>query len=174
MKNLLFGLLPFRSHPVEGIARTGEFIRALRRDPAGKVAFGNVVEAMDQHLDFVAQLAAVVEGRKRSAQADDQKEEKMPECPPVGLGIDFTHRYADNYFPSSRRHGCVTVQALDAGGVLKAINAKGFAGITIGQVDELTEIAKLHGAKGLAFIKYWSWDKENFGVRWKSIGKLID
>ena len=43
--------------------------------------------------------------------------------------------------------------ALDAGGVVKAINAKGFAAITIGQVDELTEIAKLHGAKGLAFIK---------------------
>jgi aspartyl-tRNA synthetase len=43
--------------------------------------------------------------------------------------------------------------ALDAGGVANAINAKGFAGITIGQVDELTEIAKLHGAKGLAFIK---------------------
>jgi aspartyl-tRNA synthetase len=43
--------------------------------------------------------------------------------------------------------------ALDAGSVVKAINAKGFAGITIGQADELTEIAKLHGAKGLAFIK---------------------
>jgi aspartyl-tRNA synthetase len=43
--------------------------------------------------------------------------------------------------------------ALDAGGVVKAINAKGFAGITIGQANELTEIAKLHGAKGLAFIK---------------------
>jgi aspartyl-tRNA synthetase len=43
--------------------------------------------------------------------------------------------------------------ALDAGGMVKAINAKGFAGITIGQADELTEIAKLHGAKGLAFIK---------------------
>jgi aspartyl-tRNA synthetase len=43
--------------------------------------------------------------------------------------------------------------ALDAGGVVKAINAKGFAGITIGQAEELTEIAKLHGAKGLAFIK---------------------
>jgi len=43
--------------------------------------------------------------------------------------------------------------ALDAGGVVKGINAKGFAGITIGQADELTEIAKLHGAKGLAFIK---------------------
>jgi aspartyl-tRNA synthetase len=43
--------------------------------------------------------------------------------------------------------------ALDAGGVVRAINAKGFAGITIGQADELTEIAKLHGAKGLAFIK---------------------
>src|SRR5439155_10988207 len=43
--------------------------------------------------------------------------------------------------------------ALDAGGVVKAIDAKGFAGITIGQADELTEITKLHGAKGLAFIK---------------------
>jgi aspartyl-tRNA synthetase len=43
--------------------------------------------------------------------------------------------------------------ALDAGSVVKAINAKGFAGITIGQADELTEIAKLHGAKGLALIK---------------------
>jgi aspartyl-tRNA synthetase len=43
--------------------------------------------------------------------------------------------------------------ALDAGGVVKAINAKGFAGITIGQADELTGIAKLYDAKGLAFIK---------------------
>ncbi|UFS70497.1 signal peptidase I [Geomonas sp. RF6] len=28
--------------------------------------------------------------------------------------------------------------------------------------------------KGLAFIKYWSWDKDNFRVRFGSIGKLID
>jgi len=43
--------------------------------------------------------------------------------------------------------------ALADGGVVKAINAKNFAGITIGQVDELTAIAKTFGAKGLAFIK---------------------
>jgi len=43
--------------------------------------------------------------------------------------------------------------ALAEGGVVKAINAKNFAGITIGQVDELTGIAKTFGAKGLAFIK---------------------
>src|SRR5205085_4995926 len=43
--------------------------------------------------------------------------------------------------------------ALDAGGVVKAVNAKGFASLTIGQSDELTEIAKTFGAKGLAFIK---------------------
>jgi aspartyl-tRNA synthetase len=43
--------------------------------------------------------------------------------------------------------------ALDARGVVKAINAKGFAGITTGQIEELTETAKLFGAKGLAFIK---------------------
>src|SRR5213079_2029519 len=42
---------------------------------------------------------------------------------------------------------------LDSGGVVKAINAKGFAGITTGQIEELTETAKLFGAKGLAFIK---------------------
>src|SRR5580700_6349216 len=43
--------------------------------------------------------------------------------------------------------------ALDAGGVAKAINAKNFASLTIGQSDELAEIAKNFGAKGLAFIK---------------------
>ena len=43
--------------------------------------------------------------------------------------------------------------ALDSGGVVKAINAKKFASLTIGQSDELTEIAKVFGAKGLAFIK---------------------
>lgn len=28
--------------------------------------------------------------------------------------------------------------------------------------------------KGLAFIKYWSWDSENFTPRWSRIGRLID
>jgi aspartyl-tRNA synthetase len=51
--------------------------------------------------------------------------------------------------------------AIDTGGVVKAINAKGFAGITIGQADDLTERAKLFGAKGLAFIKVE-------GGEWKS------
>ncbi len=43
--------------------------------------------------------------------------------------------------------------ALDNGGVVKAINAKGFAGITTGQIEELTKMAQSYGAKGLAFIK---------------------
>jgi aspartyl-tRNA synthetase len=43
--------------------------------------------------------------------------------------------------------------ALDQGGVVKAINAKRFAGITTGQIEDLTNLAKLSGAKGLAFIK---------------------
>jgi len=51
--------------------------------------------------------------------------------------------------------------ALDAGGVVKAINAKNFASLTIGQSDELSEIAKTFGAKGLAFIKVE-------GGEWKS------
>ena len=43
--------------------------------------------------------------------------------------------------------------ALDAGGAVKAINAKNFASVTTGQMEELTTMAKLYGAKGLAFIK---------------------
>jgi len=43
--------------------------------------------------------------------------------------------------------------ALDSGGVVKAINAKGFASITTGQIENLTDLAKRSGAKGLAFIK---------------------
>ncbi len=43
--------------------------------------------------------------------------------------------------------------ALDNGGTVKAINAKGFAGITTGQIEGLTDLAKQYGAKGLAFIK---------------------
>ena len=60
--------------------------------------------------------------------------------------VDFGETFRESGFKVFRG-------ALDAGGVVKAINAKGFAGITIGQADELTEIAKLYGAKGLAFIK---------------------
>ncbi len=43
--------------------------------------------------------------------------------------------------------------ALDSGGVVRALNAKGLAKITTGQIEELTEMAKQFGAKGLAFIK---------------------
>ncbi|MDQ6625266.1 MAG: aspartate--tRNA ligase [Verrucomicrobiota bacterium] len=43
--------------------------------------------------------------------------------------------------------------ALDNGGTVKAINAKGFAGLTTGQMEDLTTMAKHYGAKGLAFIK---------------------
>lgn len=43
--------------------------------------------------------------------------------------------------------------AIDNKGVVKAINAKGFASITTGQIETLTEVAKVAGAKGLAFIK---------------------
>src|SRR5256885_8802016 len=60
--------------------------------------------------------------------------------------VDFSDEFRASSFKVFRG-------AIDNGGVVKAINAKGFAGITIGQIDELTEIAKTFGAKGLAFIK---------------------
>lgn len=33
---------------------------------------------------------------------------------------------------------------------------------------------KMDKIKGLAFIKYWSWDREKFRIRFGNIGKLID
>ena len=43
--------------------------------------------------------------------------------------------------------------SIESGGVVKAINVKGFAGITTGQIENLTDIARQCGARGLAFIK---------------------
>src|ERR1700730_12558570 len=51
--------------------------------------------------------------------------------------------------------------AIDNGGVVKCVNAKGLAKITTGQMDDLTNLAKESGAKGLAFIKAE-------GAEWKS------
>lgn len=60
--------------------------------------------------------------------------------------IDLAEIFRDSSFKMFRG-------ALDAGGSVKAINAKAFASLTIGQSDELTAMAKHYGAKGLAFIK---------------------
>jgi aspartyl-tRNA synthetase len=60
--------------------------------------------------------------------------------------VDLGGVFADTAFKVFR-------SALDAGGVVKAINAKGFAPITTGQIESLTDLAKRSGAKGLAFIK---------------------
>lgn len=43
--------------------------------------------------------------------------------------------------------------AVANGGVVKAINAKGFADISTGQIDKLTKLAQEAGAKGLAYIQ---------------------
>src|SRR5690606_779244 len=43
--------------------------------------------------------------------------------------------------------------AVAAGGVVKALNAKGLAGATQGQIETMTEYAKSFGARGLAYIK---------------------
>lgn len=69
--------------------------------------------------------------------------------PDTRFGIEITDLgdvFADTQFKVFRG-------ALDNGGVVKAINAKGLACITTGQIENLTELAKQTGAKGLAFIK---------------------
>ncbi len=69
--------------------------------------------------------------------------------------VDFTADFKESKFKVFR-------SAVDtAGGVVKALNAKGFACATQGQIEQLTETAKSFGAKGLAFIKVE-------GGEWKS------
>ncbi|MHB8520260.1 MAG: aspartate--tRNA ligase [Limisphaerales bacterium] len=60
--------------------------------------------------------------------------------------VDFTEEFRGAAFK-------VFGGAIASGGVVKAINAKGLAGVTQGQIDTMTEYAKSFGAKGLAYIK---------------------
>ncbi len=54
--------------------------------------------------------------------------------------------------------------AVANGGVVKAINAKGFADISTGQIDKLTKLAQDAGAKGLAYIQARGEERE----KWRS------
>ncbi|MGI9242670.1 MAG: aspartate--tRNA ligase, partial [Verrucomicrobiales bacterium] len=69
--------------------------------------------------------------------------------PDMRFGMELTS--LDDVFASSGFK--VFSGAIASGGCVKAINAKGFACITTGQIANLEEVAKLHGAKGLAYIK---------------------
>src|SRR5271165_2647188 len=68
--------------------------------------------------------------------------------------VDFTEEFGGSKFG-------VFGKCIEGGGVVKAINARGLAGVTQGQMDTMTEYAKSFGAKGLAFIKVE-------GGEWKS------
>jgi aspartyl-tRNA synthetase len=57
--------------------------------------------------------------------------------------------------------------AVAAGGVVKALNAKGLACATQGQIETMTEYAKSFGAKGLAYIKVEK-GADGATVEWKS------
>jgi aspartyl-tRNA synthetase len=68
--------------------------------------------------------------------------------------VDFTEEFRASTFK-------VFSGAIANQGVVKALNAKGFAGATQGQMDAMTEVARSFGAKGLAYIKIE-------GGEWKS------
>jgi aspartyl-tRNA synthetase len=68
--------------------------------------------------------------------------------------VDFTEEFRGSKFK-------IFSGAVANKGVVKAINAKGLACVTQGQMDTMTEYAKSFGAKGLAYIKVE-------GGEWKS------
>lgn len=73
----------------------------------------------------------------------------------IGMEIvDFSKDFAESGFK-------VFSATVAKGGVVRAINAKGFASVTTGQIKRLEEIAKEAGAGGLAYIKVE-------GGEWKS------
>lgn len=57
--------------------------------------------------------------------------------------------------------------AVANGGVVKAMNAKGLASVTQGQMETMTDYAKGFGAKGLAYIKVEK-GPDGASVEWKS------
>ncbi|MEO7300760.1 MAG: aspartate--tRNA ligase [Verrucomicrobiota bacterium] len=60
--------------------------------------------------------------------------------------VDFTEEFRASTFK-------VFSGTIASGGVVKAMNAKGLAEATQGQIETMTEYAKSFGAKGLAYIK---------------------
>ena len=68
--------------------------------------------------------------------------------------VDFSETFRNSAFK-------VFQSTVAGGGVIKAVNAKGLADLTQGELKSLEEIAKSLGAKGLAFIKVE-------GGEWKS------
>jgi aspartyl-tRNA synthetase len=60
--------------------------------------------------------------------------------------VDFTEEFKTSTFK-------VFSGAIAKGGVVKALNVKGLACATQGQIETMTDYAKSFGAKGLAFIK---------------------
>jgi aspartyl-tRNA synthetase len=47
----------------------------------------------------------------------------------------------------------VFADVVSGGGIVKGINAKGCAGMSRKEIDDLTEFVKIYGAKGLAYVK---------------------
>ncbi len=74
--------------------------------------------------------------------------------------VDFTEDFRGSKFG-------VFGNAVAGGGVVKAINAKGLAGATQGQLETMTGHARSFGAKGLAFIKVEK-GADGATVEWKS------
>ena len=74
--------------------------------------------------------------------------------------VDFTEEFKTSTFK-------VFSGAIANGGVVKALNAKGMAGATQGQIETMTEYAKSFGAKGLAYIKVEK-GADGATVEWKS------
>lgn len=69
--------------------------------------------------------------------------------PDTRFGLEI-HDFCDAFAKSTFK---VFSGTLEKGGVIKALNAKGLADVTQGQMEALTQLAISQGAKGLAYIK---------------------
>ncbi|MCI0746904.1 MAG: aspartate--tRNA ligase [Verrucomicrobia subdivision 3 bacterium] len=105
-----------------------------------KVALGMDIETPFKRLSFVEAM-----NRYGMDKPDARFEMEL---------VDMTEDFRNSAFK-------VFSGAVQAGGVVKALNARGLAGATQGQIETMTDYAKSFGAKGLAYIKVE-------GGEWKS------
>ena len=130
---------------------------------------------IDLEMSFITRedIYAVIEGLVRAVWKEVRGVEVKTPFPRVTFADAMSQYGTDK---PDRRYGLTLADLTDtfrssafkvfqgavaAGGVVKAFNAKGLAEITTGQIEELTNLAKAHGAKGLAWIKVE-------GGEWKS------
>ena len=136
--------------------------RGFARGPPARVHAGGHRDELHRarrHLRAHRRAAQDASGKPRSTWTSRRRSSASAsrKRSTAGASTSPTRASAWNWWTSPKISSASTFKvfsgAIANGGVVKAMNAKGMAGATQGQIETMTEYAKSFGAKGLAYIK---------------------